>query len=85
MARTAMVQARMEPTLKKNAEKILTAVGLSPSDAITVFYKHIELTRGLPFDVRIPNDETRTAIEESRKGRGKRFDSTKNLFKDLEK
>lgn len=83
MARTAMVQARIEPDLKRNVEKILSAVGLSPTEAITVFYKHVELTRGIPFDVKIPNKETRAAIAESRKGLGKRFNSAKDLFKEL--
>ncbi|MCX6136789.1 MAG: type II toxin-antitoxin system RelB/DinJ family antitoxin [Ignavibacteriales bacterium] len=85
MARTAMVQARMEPTLKNNVEKIFSAVGLSATEAITVFYKQVELTRGIPFEVKMPNKETRAAIAEGRKGRGKKFISTKALFQELSK
>ncbi|MFA6439927.1 MAG: type II toxin-antitoxin system RelB/DinJ family antitoxin [Bacteriovoracaceae bacterium] len=85
MARTAMVQARMEPNLKHNVEKIFSAVGLSATEAITVFYKQVELMRGIPFEVKIPNNETLAAITEGRKGRGKKFKSTKALFQELSK
>lgn len=85
MARTAMVQARMEPNLKHNAEKIFSAVGLSATEAITVFYKQVELMRGIPFEVKIPNKETRAAIADARKGRGKSYVSAKALFHDFSK
>ncbi|MFA5834685.1 MAG: type II toxin-antitoxin system RelB/DinJ family antitoxin [Bacteroidota bacterium] len=85
MARTAMVQARMEPNLKNNVEKIFSAVGLSATEAITVFYKQVELQRGIPFEVKMPNKETRAAIAEGRKRHGKKFMSTKALFRELSK
>jgi DNA-damage-inducible protein J len=37
----------------------------------------------LPFDVAVPNRTTRKAIEELKKGKGKRFASKDALFKDL--
>ena len=54
MAKTEMICARMEPELKREAEKIFSALGLSPTEAITLFYKQIAFYRGLPFTVRIP-------------------------------
>jgi DNA-damage-inducible protein J len=65
------VRARVEPKLKRDVERILNEIGLSTSEAITLFLRQVLLTRGLPFPVRIPNEETLAAIEEARAG-GKR-------------
>ena len=40
--------------LKEQAENILSALGISASNAINMFYKQIILNRGLPFEVKIP-------------------------------
>ncbi len=58
MNKTAMIRARMEPNLKHDAEEILHSLGLSTTEAITLFYKQIALQRGLPFAVKLPNEET---------------------------
>jgi DNA-damage-inducible protein J len=42
------------------------------------------LNNGLPFDVRIPNDATRKAIEDARAGHGKKFRTSEALFDDLD-
>lgn len=53
MAKTAYINVRIEPELKEKAEKILKGLGLSVSDAITIFFRQVVLRRGLPFGVRI--------------------------------
>lgn len=55
MAKTANVNARMEPELKKQAEGILEALGIPASNAVTMFYKQIVIHKGLPFDVKLPD------------------------------
>ena len=60
-----MIRARVEPGLKHAAETVLRALGLSPTAAITLFYKQVTLTQGLPFLVTIPNEETRKAMREA--------------------
>ncbi len=47
--------ARIEPDVKEQAEKILSALGIPASNAINMFYKQIILQRGLPFDVKLPS------------------------------
>jgi DNA-damage-inducible protein J len=69
MSKTAMVRARVEPDLKERAESVFARVGLSPTQAITLFYKQVELRDGLPFDVVIPTPTTRRAFENSESGR----------------
>ncbi len=54
MAKTAVVRARIEPELKQEAEAILRELGLTPTEAITLFYKQVALRRGLPFSVSYP-------------------------------
>jgi addiction module RelB/DinJ family antitoxin len=39
MAKTEMIRARVEPELKHAAEAVLKELGLTPTEAITLFYK----------------------------------------------
>ena len=64
MSKTERIEARIEPELKQAAESVFAKLGMSPSDAIRIFYKQVELCQGLPFEVRIPNAETLAAIQE---------------------
>ena len=69
MAKSEMIRARVEPKLKRDAEVVLDKLGMTPTEAITLFYKQVTLHRGLPFPVRIPNAETRKALREARSGK----------------
>jgi DNA-damage-inducible protein J len=64
MGKTGYVTARIEPKLKAQAARVLAAVGVSTTDAITMFLRQVVLRNGLPFEVRVPNAETKQAIEE---------------------
>ncbi len=55
MAKSANLYARIEPEIKEQAEKILSALGIPASNAINMFYKQIILQRGLPFEVKLPD------------------------------
>jgi DNA-damage-inducible protein J len=70
MAKTEMIRARVEPKLKAEAEDIFDKLGMNVSYVIRIFYKQVVLHKGLPFDVVIPNAETRRAIDDVRKKRG---------------
>ena len=70
MAKTAMIRARVEPTLKQQAEECFSELGLSATEAITLFYKQVALHHGLPFEVRIPNAETIEALRQARDREG---------------
>lgn len=61
MANTSAVYARIDNDLKENAESILQKLGITPSCAIQMLYSQIVLTRGLPFDLRLPSEKP-TAI-----------------------
>jgi DNA-damage-inducible protein J len=68
MAKSQMIRARVEPGLKQEAEAVLEKLGMTPTEAITLFYKQVSLYRGLPFPVRMPNAVTRRALKAARRG-----------------
>jgi len=65
MRKSAFIRARVEPELKEEVIDILQTLGLSLTEAITLFFKMIKLNRGLPFEVKIPNEETLAAMEDA--------------------
>jgi DNA-damage-inducible protein J len=66
--RTGVIRARVSPELKAEAESVLAKIGLSPSDAIRMFYSQVAMRSGLPFEARIPNATTRKALREAEAG-----------------
>jgi len=84
MNKTAIIRARVEPNLKHEVEDILGKLGLTVSDTVHLLYRQIKLQRGLPFDVRIPNELTTRTLRASKVGKNvKRFTSKKELYADL--
>ena len=65
MPKTAVISVRIDPAIKNTAEQVFQKLGLTPSQAITLFYKQIVLQHGLPFSVRISNQETREALDDA--------------------
>jgi len=91
MPKTATLTVRLDPALKRQTEELLSALGLTPSQAITLFFKQANRVRGLPFAVLatdkgdVPNNETIAAVEDLIHRRDvKVFDSVDDLFKNLE-
>ncbi len=67
MAKTANLYARIEPDVKDQAEAILSALGIPVSNAINMFYKQIILQRGIPFEMKLPQNsvpDIRTMTDE---------------------
>ena len=61
--RSAMIRARTTAQLKEHAEKILRALGMSPSDAINIFYTQVVLKNGLPFEINLETDDEASMYE----------------------
>jgi DNA-damage-inducible protein J len=84
MSKTSTVRARIEPELKGKAEYIFQQLGLTTTQAITLFYKQVELKNGLPFDIAIPNKVTRKAFSDTDAGRALIIcEDTDDMFKRL--
>ena len=69
MNKTSTVRARIEPDLKDKAEEVFRKLGLTSTQAITLFYKQVELRNGLPFDVVIPHATTLRTFDETDAGK----------------
>lgn len=59
---------RIEEKSLSEAKVILNSLGMNFTEAVNVFTSMIVQTRGLPFEVKIPNKETADVIKEARKG-----------------
>ena len=56
MTKSASIYARVEPELKEQVEQILTQLGLPMANAINLFLNQIVLQKGLPFNVKLPDN-----------------------------
>jgi len=84
MSKSSSISARIDPKIKQRAEQIFQQLGLTASQAITLFYRQVEMRKGLPFPVEIPNETTLKALEEAQQKENlPRFDSSTDLYKDL--
>ena len=70
--KTQMMHTRIDQDIKQKAGAIFSSIGINNADAIRMFFAQVILKQGMPFDIKIPNKETKKAIKESR--------SSKNLF-----
>ena len=84
MSKTITVQARIQPELKEVGDAILKKIGITASQAINALYAQIVMCKGLPFELKIPNQATKAAMQELEQGGGKSFSSFKAMIDDLD-
>ena len=81
-----MLHIRVDDDIKEQATEALTSMGLSVSDAVRLFLRRVVIDQSFPLELKVPNVETRAAMEESREMMAKRrahFASTDKLIADL--
>ena len=69
MIKSATITVRLDPQVKKSAEAVLKALGLTTSQAVNLFFNQVSLQKGIPFDLHLPNEATAKAIEDGLAGR----------------
>jgi DNA-damage-inducible protein J len=81
------VQARVNPELKRDAEAVFAAMGLTTAEAIRLFLQQSVNSGRLPFQptAKTPNAETWAAMMELEEGRGELFPTPEALFADWER
>ena len=84
MSKAATIHTRIDAELKQSAEKIIHALGLKPAQAINAFYAQIVQVRGLPFELKLPNEETIKAMKELDSGKVKTYDSMQDLWNEID-
>ena len=86
MSRTTTVRARIEPSLKSDVEELLGRLGVTTTEAITMFFSQIRLRQGLPFPVEVPNETTQRTFEATDRGEDiHSYGSLDDMFRALDK
>lgn len=88
MPRSTMLHVRIDDEIKTQATEALAGMGLSVSDAVRILLKRVVNDQAFPLELKVPNAQTRAAMEEARamsKSRIARFESADTLINDLEK
>ena len=84
MNKSATIQARIDPEVKRKAQEVLNALQLSMSEAISLFLNQVSIHRGIPFEIKLPNDVTARTLRDSDKGVNvNRVSSVDDLFTEL--
>ncbi len=85
MEKSVTIQARIKPEIKLEAQKILSQLHISMSEAIAMYLTQITLHKGIPFEIKIPNDLTAATLKESEEGKNlHKADNVKGLFEELD-
>jgi DNA-damage-inducible protein J len=85
MGKTATIQTRVDPVVKNNAQIILKKLNISMSEAISMYLSQITLHKGIPFEIKIPNEVTAKTLEDSENGKAlHKVDSVDELFQELD-
>ena len=69
MSKDATIRARIEPDLKRRGGDLFERLGLFTTEALTLFYRQVDLRKGLPLNVVIPNKTTLKTMEDTDAGR----------------
>ena len=89
MAKTDTLHIRIEPKVKTKAENTLNDLGMSITDAVTIFLHQVILSDGIPFEIKKPklSKETLEAVAEARallkNPNAKHFNTMEELMEDL--
>jgi DNA-damage-inducible protein J len=78
-----VIRARIDEKTKAEATAVLSAMGLTLSDAFRLMVKRIVAEKALPFEPLVPNAETIAAMREARTGKLPRFKNAKDLLREL--
>ena len=83
MIKKARVEARVDLKLKDEVISVLRKLNMSESEAIRVYFRQIALTKGIPFEIKIPNKETLKALDEVKSGKLREFNNFDDYLKDI--
>jgi DNA-damage-inducible protein J len=71
MTKTTKIRTNvyLDAEMKAKAQEIFKHYGMGLSDAFNIFLSQAVMERGIPFEIKIPNEETAQVIEEARAGK----------------
>ncbi len=59
----------LDTNMKKKAQEIFKQYGMGLSDAFNIFLSQSVMEKGIPFQIRIPNEKTAQVIKDAREGK----------------
>lgn len=74
---------RIDSKTKEIAAAVLKEYGMSLSDGINLFCKQVALTHSIPFELKVPSERMKVALEELEAKKGEKFTTMEALKKDL--
>ena len=83
---SSMLHVRMDAEMKRKATTALTAMGLTPSEAVRLLFHRIAVDQAFPLELKVPNAQTRSAmaeVEEMVKTRKARFATADEMLGNL--
>jgi DNA-damage-inducible protein J len=84
MIKSAAITVRLDPKLKTDAQAVFDELGLTTTQAISLFLKQVSLRKGMPFAVEVPNEETLQAMDDVTNQRSlKTFDDAESALHSL--
>ncbi len=67
MSQSAVVHARIDQATKAATEKVLDSLGMTPTEAIRLFYRQIAIRKSFPIELHVPNKLTASVLSKSDK------------------
>lgn len=81
MSQSAVIHARIDQATKTATEEVLEALGMTPTEAIRLFYRQIAIRKSFPLELRVPSKLTASVMSKSDKNLGiERFHSAAELY-----
>jgi DNA-damage-inducible protein J len=86
MSQSAVVHARIDQATKTATEKVLAALGMTPTEAIRLFYRQIAIRKAFPLELHVPNKLTASVLAKSDKNQDiETFDTAADLYASWDK
>lgn len=81
MPNSAVIHARIDSSTKAATEKVLNAIGMTPTEAIRLFYRQIAMRQSFPLELHIPNELTSSVLLKSQQNEEiETFKSKEDLY-----
>ena len=84
-AKTKGPQRHPDPDVVQKAETVFAEMGMTPDEAVAIFYKHTALHDSFPITELIPNEETQETARKARASRDvARYGSVDDVMAEFE-
>ncbi|WP_324172128.1 type II toxin-antitoxin system RelB/DinJ family antitoxin [Sulfurimonas sp.] len=66
---------KLDKQIKKEAKEVFAKLGISMGDAVNMFLAQVSMTKSIPFEMKIPNEETKKVFQDILNGKNiEKFD-----------